>query len=351
MAVLQQPTEEGTEVRKLKLKLVAMAALTALALTACGGGSAGSKASGEPAKTINVGYVQLPIFAPLFVAESKGYFKEQGLTVNLQVVKSGEDAIPLASSGKLDAVFAGFSAGMFSAVHSGLDVKVVGSMGVAGGPEEEPPSALIVSKKLMDSGEIKTLADLKGRKIGALGGAGATSAYYVSMALKTVNLTPKDVTFVQLGSPDIPTAIKNGGIVGAFVSAPFWNMAVKDGIAQKIWTTPKGTSGTGLLYGGKFTTSDDAQKFFDALVKASKDLQGQNRYSPENLKIIGDATKQTPEQVKSVPLYNWLPNLAPLPDQLADMEKNWIAVGALKYSDPISSDKYVNTKFADKAAK
>jgi len=338
-------------VRRLKLRLIAVTAVLAFALAACGGGSAGSKASGEPPATIDVGYVQLPIFAPLFVAQSKGYFTQQGLTVNLQVVKSGEDAIPLASSGKLDAVFAGFSAGMFSAVHSGLDVKVVGSMGVAGGPEEEPPSAFIVSKKLMDSGQFKTLADLKGRRIGALGGAGATSAYYVSMALKTVNLTPKDVTFVQLGSPDIPTALKNGGIDGAFVSAPFWNMAVKDGVAQKVWTTPKGTSGTGLIYGGPFTKSGQAQKFFDALAKAAKDLQGQDRYSPENLKIIGDATKQTPEQVKSVPLYNWLPNLAPLPDQLADMERNWMAVGALNYSDPIAPDKYVDSTFADKVAR
>lgn len=329
-------------------RLVTLAATVLLGATlaACG---AGAGAGDGDSKTVNVGYVQLPIFAPLYVADAKGYFDDEGLDVNLQNVKSGQDAIPLASSGKLDAVLAGFSAGMFSAINTGLDVKVVGSMGVADSDTENPASALIVSKKLYDEGAIKSVADLKGRKIGALGGAGATSAFYVGMALEEAGLSGKDVEFVQLSSPDIPTAIANGGIDAAFVSAPFWNLAVDDGTAVKLWTTPEGTSGTGILYGGQFASSPEAQKFFNALTRAAQDLQGDARYSDENLKIIGDATDQTPEQVKSVPLYAWLPNLAPLPDQLAAMEKTWMELGALDYSTPIPQDKYVDASFADKA--
>jgi NitT/TauT family transport system substrate-binding protein len=290
--------------------------------------------------------VQLPIFAPLFVADAKGYFADEGLTVNLEKVKSGQDAIPLAASGKLDAVLAGFSAGMFSAIESGLEVKVVGSMGVADGDTENPPSALIVSKKLVDDGTVSSVADLKGLRIGALGGEGATSASYVGMALQEAGLTINDVQFVQLSSPDIPTGIKTGGIDAAFVSAPFWGMAVADGTAVKMWTTPEGTSGTGVLFGAQFTQSPNAQKFFNALARGAQDLQGEARYSEENLKIIGDATGQTAEQVKSVPLYAWLPDLAPLPEQLAAMEKTWMEVGALNYSEPIAPNRYVDTSFA-----
>lgn len=67
-------------------------------------------------------------------------------------------------------------------------------------------------------------------------------------------------------------------------------------------------------------------------------LQGDARYSAENLKIIGDATGQTPEQVRSVPLYAWLPDLAPLPDQLA------------AYDTPIPPQQYVDPTFADNVA-
>jgi len=317
-----------------------------MAVAGCGGGSGGTDDAAEDT-TIDVGVVQLPIFAPLYVAEAKGYFRDAGLNVNIQNVKSGQDAIPLAASGKLDAVLAGFSAGMFSAIQSGLDVRVVGSMGVADADTENPASALIVSKPLVDNGTIRSVADLKGHKLGALGGLGATSAVYVGMALEEVGLTIKDVEFVQLNSPDIPTGLKTGGIDAAFVSAPFWNQAVADGSATKIWTTPEGTSGTGILYGGEFAKTPDAQKFFDALARGARDLQGDARYSDENLKIIGDATDQTPEQVKSVPLYAWLPNLAPLPDQLAAMERIWMQAGALEYDTPIPPEQYVDSTFAD----
>jgi NitT/TauT family transport system substrate-binding protein len=330
--------------------VLAGALVLGLALAGCGGGSTGGGGGGAEDSTVDVGVVQLPIFAPLYVADAKGYFKDAGLTVNIQNVKSGQDAIPLAASGKLDAVLAGFSAGMFSAIQSGLDVRVVGSMGVADADTENPASALIVSKPLVDNGTIRSVADLKGHKMGALGGAGATSAFYVGMALEEAGLTIKDVQFVQLSSPDIPTGLKTGGIDAAFVSAPFWNQAVADGIATKIWTTPEGTSGTGILYGGEFAKTPVAQRFFDALARGARDLQGDARYSDENLKIIGDATGQTPEQVKSVPLYAWLPNLAPLPDQLVAMERMWMQVGALEYDTPIPPQQYVDSTFADHVA-
>ncbi|GAA5131622.1 ABC transporter substrate-binding protein [Pseudonocardia adelaidensis] len=330
--------------------VLAVALVLGMALAGCGGGSTGTD-NGAGDTTVDVGVVQLPIFAPLYVADAKGYFRDAGLTVNIQNVKSGQDAIPLAASGKLDAVLAGFSAGMFSAIQSGLDVRVVGSMGVADADTENPASALIVAKPLVDDGTIRSVADLKGHKIGALGGAGATSAFYVGMALEEAGLTIKDVQFVQLNSPDIPTGLKTGGIDAAFVSAPFWSQAVADGIATKIWTTPEGTSGTGILYGGEFAKTPVAQKFFDALARGARDLQGDARYSDENLKIIGDATGQTPEQVKSVPLYAWLPNLAPLPDQLAAMERMWMQVGALEYDTPIPQQQYVDTTFADHVAR
>lgn len=321
--------------------------LTALALGVGATGCSSDAGGAADDTTVNVGYVQLPIFSPLFVADAKGYFKDEGIDVNMEAIKSGQDSIALASSGKLDAVLAGFSAGMFNAIDTGLDVKVVGSMGVADGGTEKPPSALIVSKKLYDSGEVKTVADLKGRKIGALGGAGATSAFYVGMALKDAGLSMGDVSFEQLSSPDIPTAIKTGSIAAAFVSAPFWNLAVDDGTAVKLWTTPEGTSGTGVLYGGQFIGSSNAQKFFNALARGAQDLQGDARYSQENLKIIGEATDQTPEEVESVPLYTWYPDLKPLPEQLAAMEKSWMEVGALEYPEALSPDKYVKTTFAE----
>lgn len=335
---------------KRRIAAIGAALIAVTALAGCSGGSDGGDADGGTA-TVDVGIVQLPIFAPIYVADAKGYFEDEGLDVNLENVKSGQDAIPLASSGKLDVVAAGFAAGMFSAINTGLDVKVVGSMGVAGAEgADEPASALVVRKDLVDSGEVEGVADLKGRKIGALGGGAATSAYYTTIALEEAGLSATDVEFVNLSSPDIPAGLKSGGIDAAFVSAPFWNQAVDDGIAEELWTTPEGTSGTGVIYGGDFAKSDAAQPFFDAIARAAQDLQGDDRYSDENLEIIGDATGQTPEEVSSVPLYFWEPDLNPLPDQLASMERIWMDLGALEYDEPLDPSAYIDTSFSENVA-
>ncbi|MHB1173117.1 MAG: ABC transporter substrate-binding protein [Lacisediminihabitans sp.] len=345
-------TKKGKKMKKIKL-VSASAAVVALALlvTGCGEQASptpGGKPSGE-LQVVHVGQVVLPIFAPLYVAEAKGYFKDEGILLDLQSVKSGQDAVPLASSGALDVVVAGFSAGMFNAIHSGLNIKVVGSMGVSDGNKDKSPTDLIVSKKSFDSGAVKSIAGLKGKKIGVAGGVGSTGGYLLALALQNAGLGLKDVTIVNLGNPDIPTAIANGGLDAGLSSAPFSSNAIKDGTAVSLWVPPKGTSGTGVIYGGKFAQTPLAQKFFTALAKGAKDLQNGKGYDLANLNIIAKATNQTPDHLKAVPLYTWLPNLAPLPAQLQGMEKVWMQAGAIQYKDQIPAGKYIDGSFAEKA--
>lgn len=333
-----------------KFPLLASAVTASLLLAACSGGAAdeGASAGGE-LQTVDVGHVQLPIFAPLYVADAKGYFADEGIEINLETVKSGQDAIPLASSGQLDVVAAGFSAGMFSAIETGLDVKVVGSMGVSDGNTESSPTDLVVSSKLVDSGEVASVADLEGRKVGAAGGPGGTGAYLLALALEEEGLTIGDVEIVNLGNPDMPTAIANGSIDAGLISAPFSTLALEDGTGVSYGVPPEGTSGTGVIYGGEFVSSDLAQPFFNALARAAQDLQGEDRYSDENLEIIGAATGQTAEEVAAVPLYTWLPDLAPLPEQLAGMERVWMEAGALEYTEALPEADYVDPSFSENA--
>lgn len=328
--------------------LVAALAAASISLAGCDAANT-SSAGAEGNSIVEVGIVQLPIFAPIYVAEAKGYFESEGLNVKLQTVKSGSDAIPLASSGKLDVVAAGFSAGMFSAIENGLNIKITGSMGVSDGNNKTSPTDLVVSKVAYDDGSITSIADLKGKSVGAAGGTGGTGAYLLSLALKGAALSLNDVKVVNLGNPDMPAAISNGSLDAGLISAPFSSVALKEGVGVSLGVPPAGTSGTGVIFSDQFAKTDKAQKFFNAISKASKDLQGENRYSDENLKIIGDATGQTPEEVKAVPLYTWLPDLRPLPEQLADMESMWMHSGALEYAQSLPQDTYVDASFAENA--
>src|SRR5699024_7557732 len=209
--------------RRTLLSLASAAALGG-ALAACGPAVTGedtSGGSGGTGGTVRVGHVPSSLFAPLYVADAKGFFEEAGITVELTPLKSGQDGIPMLSNDQLDVMIAGFSAGMFNALDQGLAFKIVGSMGISPGDPENSPTALEVSQELIDDGTITTVADLKGHKIGVAGGPGATGGYLLAAMLEEGGLTLNDVEVSNLSTPDQEPAIANGSVSAATPSAPF----------------------------------------------------------------------------------------------------------------------------------
>jgi NitT/TauT family transport system substrate-binding protein len=293
-----------------------------------------------------VGIVTSSLFAPLYVAQARGYFKQQGINVELQVVTSGQDAIPLVSAGKLDVEVAGVSAGMFSALNSGLDFKVVGSMGQSTGDPDHSPTALELSNS---AGAIKSVADLKGQKIAVAGGPGASGGYLTDQILRTAGLTIKDISPVNLSNGDMISALKSGSVTAALTSAPFTTQIETQSIGKPLAVPSKGTTTTAVIYGGEFVKSPAAQKFFNALVQGSRDLQGSAVTSSDIVKIVAEATKQTPEVLEKSPPYMFDPKLAPSADQLNAMQKSWMDAGLLPYTTPIDPSSYMVTTFAEAA--
>lgn len=318
-------------------------AILALGLTACG---SPDDAAGEETTTITLGVASLPIFAPVFVADEKGYFEDRGLDVELEFVQTGQDAIPLLSSGQMDALAAGFSAGVFSGLEEGLEFRIVGSMGVADGADYAP-AHLIVRDDLVEDGTVSSLEDLEGLDIGVAGGEGGTGAFLTAQALQEADLSITDVNLQNVGNPDMPAAMENGSIDAGLMSAPFSENALNDEIGESLWYPPEGTSGTGLMYGEHFIDQEAAGQLFEALAQAADELQGEARYSEENLEIVGDAIGQSGEDLQGVPLYTWYSDLRPLPDQLTAMESVWLEYGALTYDDPLDAEEYIDATFAE----
>ena len=108
----------------------------------------------------------------------------------------------LPGPGTLDAGGIGITAATFNAFNKGFDLRIVGSAALQ--PQKGGPSIIIVRKDLKDSGKVKSVADLKGMKVGIAGGPGTTGAYFVAKALKDAGLTIKDIEIVNLANPDLP---------------------------------------------------------------------------------------------------------------------------------------------------
>ena len=323
-------------------------ALTVIATaSACGNGS-GDEADGSVTE-ITVAHVPSTLFAPLYIAQANGYFADEDLEVSLQTIQAGQDAVPLAASGQVDVVVAGFSAGLFSAVNTGLDVKVVGSMGISTGDPDASPTALEVSTALVDSGEIQTVADLEGRKIGVSGGPGAAGGYQLDVMLREAGLTIGDVETVNLSFPDMEAAIANGSVAAAVPPAPFTTKMEQSGVAVPLAVPPAGTVATGVIYGGAFADSDAAQPFFDALARAAGELQGDAAKTDENLQILAEATGQDIAVLEEVPFYTWLPDLAPQLDQLEAQQQTYLDAGLFDFDEIIPPETYIITDFSENA--
>src|SRR5215813_1888350 len=170
----------------LRLRTAGTLMLASLALTlfaGCGTGAGGSLHHLSVALT----YIPNIQFAPFYVADSLGYYKDAGLSVALRHHSFSEDEFGAVSTGKEDAVFGGGDEMLQARDHSIplVDVATVYTT---------YPVALIVPA---DS-PIHTAADLRGHTIGTPGHYGET--YFGLLALlQSAGLSASDVTIQDIG--------------------------------------------------------------------------------------------------------------------------------------------------------
>lgn len=187
---------------RLSTRLGALLALLALALTtlaACGASGAGSPSDQAGLQPITIGLTYVPNiqFAPFYVADALGYYKEAGLKVTFHHHAANEDEFAALVSGKEDVIFA---AGDEMAQARGHDVPVVYVANVY----TTYPVALIVPA---DS-PIHTPADLRGHTIGVPGPYGANYIGLLAL-LKAGNLSQSDVSLKSIGYTQVPALLSH----------------------------------------------------------------------------------------------------------------------------------------------
>lgn len=137
---------------------LAVSALAVGALTAC---SSGEEASADGPTKLRVAVAPIQ-FETAYVAESQGFFEEQGLDV--EIVNGADPAALLAQvvSGDVD-VSIGSWINVATSYSQGVPIQVIGGNGMV--DDKSDNSGVLVAK---DS-DISSLADLKGKTIGVVG--------------------------------------------------------------------------------------------------------------------------------------------------------------------------------------
>lgn len=304
--------------------------------------------------TVKVGNVSSLLFAPLYIAIEKGYMAEQKLTVQLENIQAGQDAMVFLANGQLDFVLAGYSAALFNGVSRGLDLKVIAPMGIQ--PQSGDPSPLMVRTDLVQSGAVKTVADLKGKKVAAAGGLGATGSYLMARRLEQAGLSLADVELVNVGLGDQQQALINKAVDAALMSEPYSAKTLTDGDGMVVDKGAlAGVNASGLLTSGAMLKEKNevVVRFTTALMKAARDLQGDQFKTAEHIQIFEKYTKMKPEALQNVTPYFFEPTLDIefARKDLAALQEIMIRSKVLKLDAPLDIAKVVDGGPAAAAAK
>jgi len=172
--------------------------------------------------------------APFYIAHDKGFFKDEGLDVDLIVLDSGAKVIAPLGTGELDVGSGALSVGFWNALLRGVKFRIVADRGHA-----EPGylyQTVFMRKDLLDSGEFKSLADLKGKTMG-FAAQGVTSLSLLNEAAKFAGIRYEDVEPVYLSFPQQIAALQNKALDGTFLIEPQATAAVNAGYGVRFMDT------------------------------------------------------------------------------------------------------------------
>ena len=163
---------------------------------------------------VAVAAVYVP-FAPIFVAQELGFYKEKNLDVEATVYQGGGPAQEAMAAGAAD-ILTNSPMGAALAISKGIKQKVV----AAGGTVTPGGWHVIVRK---DSG-IKTISDLKGKKVG-VSAKGSSSDFFALWTAKHGNVT---IQTIPLGGNGLLPALKNKQVDAIVLWPTFSFRALRD---------------------------------------------------------------------------------------------------------------------------
>jgi NitT/TauT family transport system substrate-binding protein len=247
------------------VRIVKMAAALAGAMLAMSGAT-------RAADSVTVGTGGSASDAPFYIAEDRGYFKDENLDVKLLVLDSGAKIIAPLGTGELDVGSGALSVGFWNALVRGVKFRVVADRGHT--EKGYYYQSVFMRKELVDSGAMKSLKDLVGKRMG-FAAQGVTSLSLLNEAAKSASFKFEDVTPVYLSFPSQIAAMQNGALDGSFLIEPQATVAASAGYGVRFMNTddfyPHQQISV-LFYSDKFATerADVAARLMRAWLRGAR---------------------------------------------------------------------------------
>src|SRR5713226_2508566 len=180
----------------------------------------------DPRVALTVGAVGALSDAGIFIAMEKGFFRDEGLDVELVSFKAAPQILPAIATSEVQVSGSAVTPALFNAFARGIGMKLVADKGqVAKGFGF---AAIVIRSDL--AGTVKDFKDLKGRTFAVMG-KGVSSTTQLGKALELGGIQPNEVELVELGLPEMVAALANKAIDGATLLEPFITFATARNVA------------------------------------------------------------------------------------------------------------------------
>ncbi len=220
--------KRGMKVKKF-LKTITLLVIAILSMTACAAKSnnTSNKTSSEKKTTHKIKLAAQATSGQVFqfLAEDKGYLKEEGIDVELNYINNGTDAFQALSSGKVDVISTYGTGGPLIQIAKGQDFTMFGGYMIIGAtPVFANPNTTY-----------KSVEDFRGKKIAIM--RGGTPDIVLKGILYDAGFDlKKDVTFIEMKkNTDVMEAVRSGQADFGSVSTGFELQIAKAGMKIVMW--------------------------------------------------------------------------------------------------------------------
>ncbi len=206
----------------MTIRLVLLVLSAALSIAA----ASAQTAPAAPRVALKVGAIGAVSDAGIFIAQDKGFFRDEGLDVELVGFKAAPQILPAIATGEVQVSGSAVTPALFNAFARGIGMRLVADKGqVAKGFGF---AAIAIRSDLADT--VKDFRDLKGRKFAVMG-KGVSSTVQLGKALELGGIEPNEVELIELGLPEMIAALGNKAIDGATLLEPFITLATARKVA------------------------------------------------------------------------------------------------------------------------
>jgi NitT/TauT family transport system substrate-binding protein len=224
--------------RHIVLSSTILAAAVALA-------SPAASAADAPKITVMVGGITKLIYLPAKLTESLGYFKDEGLDVELLSQPAGVDAENELIAGAVQAVV-GFYDHTIDLQSKGKEIEAIAVFGQVPGEVE------MVSKQA--AGQLKSMADVKGKTLGVTG-LGSSTHFLTQYLAARAGVPGTQYTTLPVGADNsFIAAVKQGRIDAGMTTEPTVSQLLKTGDAA-VLVDMRTIDGTVKALGGTYPAS------------------------------------------------------------------------------------------------